>query len=166
MQFAQHLDLVPTPCAVARGGPFAHAVHGEKCRLGIRRRKKCRGRMRLVMFREKDFARETRQLLLNQRLHPDALANPERNRHQESFQPTWRVSQIAMEDAIKFDERLLVKGHTVHLRQRNAALPQAILDRVSGERRVVLFAREPFLLCRSDDLAIAHQARGAIMIKR
>ena len=64
---------------------------------------------------KKYFAGEARQLFLDERLHPDALTNPEWNRHQERSQPAGRVSEIAVQDAVELKERLLVKRHTIHL---------------------------------------------------
>src|SRR5688572_27727541 len=96
VQFAEHLNLVVPTHTVARGRPLAHAIHREKRRLGIWGWKKRRGGMRLVVFGKKNFARKTRQFVLDERLHPDALANPQRNRHQETPQPTGRVGEVAV----------------------------------------------------------------------
>ena len=48
--------------------------------------------------------------------------------------------------------------------QSDARLLEAIFDRVPRETRVVLLARKPFFLCRRDDVPVAQQCGGAVVI--
>src|SRR5262245_22059016 len=117
------------------------------------------------MFGKENLATKPGEFTLDECLHPDALANPQRNRHQKRLQPERRIGKIAVENAVKLNKRFFVERDVVHLRQRNAALPQAILDGMFRKGRVVFLARETLLLCGGNDLPIAYQARGAIVVK-
>ena len=112
MQFTQHLYLIVAPDAVTGRRPFAHAVHREKRRFRIWRGKKRRCRVRFVVFRKNNFATAS-QFVANQFLHPNPLPNPERDGHEKTFQPMRRISEITMQDAIEFKERLFVKRDVV-----------------------------------------------------
>ena len=46
-----------------------------------------------------------------------------------------------------------------------AAFPEAILDRVLRERRVVLLAREPLFLRGGDHTPSGHETRGTVVVE-
>ena len=81
-QLADELDFVAPADADRRGGPLAHAVHGDDGRLFERRWVERRRSVRLVVFAEQDLALETLELLADVVGHPQPLAQPERHRHQ------------------------------------------------------------------------------------
>src|SRR5213592_3644810 len=126
MQFAQHLDFVPASSAVTRGGPFTNAVHGQKCRLLIWRGKKCGGCMGLVMFRKKYPAIESAKFLADEFFHPNALANPERDSHQETSKTGRRICQIAVQNAIKLQEGFLVERDAVDIAELTRAFAKEV----------------------------------------
>src|SRR5690348_15110771 len=101
--------------------------------------------MGFMMFGENDFSHEV-QFLADQRLHPDALANPQRNRHQKRAQPARSISQIAVQDAVEFQEGLLVKRDEIEIFGLDATGVEAVSDRIFRKSGVVLLASEPFLL--------------------
>ena len=70
-----------------------------------------------------------------------------------------------MEDPVEFQERLLVKRDVIQVADFDAAFAEAVFDGLGGEGGIVFFAREPFLLGGGDNLAIANQARGAVVVK-
>ena len=56
------VEMAALADAPARGRPLAHAVHREDRGLLKRRREECGGRVRLVVFGEKDLAFEIKLL--------------------------------------------------------------------------------------------------------
>src|SRR5258708_7833712 len=159
VQFAEHLDLVAAPGTEACRRPFAHTVHREKRRIGIRRREKCRGRVRFVMFWKNNFSCKALKFRLDERLHPDAFANPKWNRHEKTFQSVGRIRKIAVQDAIKFQKWLFVERDVIHVADFYATFAQTIFDRIFWKGRVVFFAGESFLLRGGDDPSVTHEAR-------
>src|SRR2546423_1094561 len=120
--------------------------------------------MGFMVFGEDDCARIA-QFLLNQFFHPDAFTNPEWNRHQEGSQPSRSISQIAVKNTIKFQKRFFVKRDEIQLAGLYAASAQTVLHRVRRKSSVVLLAGEAFLLGGSNDFAVAHETRSAVVIK-
>src|SRR5436305_15289790 len=76
-----------------------------------------------------------------------------------------RKCQIGFEDALEFDQRLLVKGHVVKIDWRDARLIQTIGNRLGGKSRVTFAAIKPLLLSCRDDLSVPDQGRGGIVIE-
>ena len=57
------------------------------------------------------------------------------------------------------------KRDVVQVAGLDAACAQAIFHGVFGKGHVVFLAGEPFLLRGGDNLSVAHQARGAVVVK-
>ncbi len=165
VQFTLHLHPIVLACPEAGGDPLPHAVHSEKRRLLVRGREESRGGVGLVMLRENDFALVA-EFLFDQFLHPDFLFDPDRYGLEERLDPGWSVSQVGMQKAVKFQEGLLIESHVIEVLNRHAAIAQTVRDGAFGETGIVLFAGEPFFLGRRDDLAVLHQASGAVVVKR
>ena len=164
VQFAQDFGPVAAGDAVAGGRPFAHAVDCQKCRLRKRGRKKGRGRVRFVVFRENNFAIAA-EFTPDQLLHPDPFPDPERDGHEKTFQAERRIREITVQNAVELEERLFVERHKVEVADFEAAFSQAVLDCILRETGVVFLAREPFLLGGGDDFSVAHEAGCAVVIK-
>ena len=164
VQFAQDLDPVAPAEAVAGRRPFADAVDCQKRRLRKRGRKKRRGRVRFVVFRENNFAIAA-EFLPDQLLHPDPFPNPERDGHEKTFQAERRIREITVQNAVELEERLFVERHEVEVADFEAAFTQTVSDCILRKTGVVLLAREPFLLGGGDDFSVAHETRCAVVIK-
>ncbi len=116
------------------------------------------------MLRKNDFAFVTK-LLLDEFFHPYPLANPERDGHQERAPARRCIGQVTVQNPVKLQERLLIEGNKVQLASLDAAFAQTILHGVFGENRIMFFAGEAFLLRCGNDLAVAHQAGRAVVVK-
>src|SRR5690242_1552156 len=89
---------------------------------------------------------ELRKLAREQILEEELLAQPERDRHAEALEPARRESEIALEQALELQKRLVVEGDEVDLRETHARLAQAVGKCLRGKMRVVLLAGEALLL--------------------
>src|SRR5690606_13206017 len=74
--------------------------------------------------------------------------------------------EVGRQYPLDLQSRLVEQPHVVHTAAPDPAFPQTVLDRPRRERGIPLLAREALLLRRRHDLAITHQARGAVMIER
>src|SRR5262245_41408719 len=110
VQFLEQFQLVPSAGAKAGRGPFAHSVHREEGSFLEGRREKSRSGMGLVMFRKNGFAGERGQLAGQSGLHPNLVLDPNRDGLQKRGQSGWGVSQVTVNDPVKLEERLFVKG--------------------------------------------------------
>ena len=113
---------------------------------------------------EKKFAIAA-ELAPDQFFHPNAFPDPKRYRHQKTFQAGRRIREITMQNPVEFQERLFVERHILELLHVDAAFAEAIHHCVLRKTRIMLFARESFLLRRCYDFSVAHQACRAVMIK-
>ena len=74
------------------------------------------------------------------------------------------IGQVRLEDTLKFDERLVVKYHTLEIFRADAGFLQAVGNGVGGKAEIVLLPRKTFFLRRGDDFAVTNQGRSGIMI--
>src|SRR5512145_1077904 len=75
-------------------------------------------------------------------------------------------AKIRLEDALKFQERLVVETDVRQIFDSYFAKIKTILDRIRRERSVALLARETFLLSSRDNLSVAQKARCTIVVER
>jgi hypothetical protein len=116
------------------------------------------------MFGKEDFSFKA-EFTMKEFLHPDALADPKGNGHQEGSQARGGIAEIAMQYAVKFQERFLIEGHQVQVGDGNAAFREAVFDGIGGEAGVVFLTGESLLLGSANDDAILHETGGAVVIK-
>src|SRR5579871_1267283 len=171
VNFLHNLNLIPAPQRHGRSRPFPDAIHRQDQRILKRRRIKRARRMTHMMLGEKQLLLpvESRtqplQLFMQQRFLKQLLADPQRHCHLERSQSAWRIGEIRFEQPLELQERLVVKNNKIDIAERAAGLYQAILGRVRWKSGIVLLAREALLLRGRDNFAIAHQRRGAVVIK-
>src|SRR5947209_4534107 len=163
MKFFQKVQLVASAVTVRGGRPLAYAVHREDCRAFKGRREEGGGCVRFVMLGEEDFAFEVglfRYVLTN----PKLLAQPDGHCHQKRSKPARRVINVSLKQTLKRHERLVVEGHVVNFRARDASLAETEFKRAGRENIVMLLACEALLLTGRDNLAVAQDARSRDMI--
>ena len=73
---------------------------------------------------------------------------------------------MAVQEAVELEKRFSVERDAIHGSEFQVAFAQTVFNGVFGKRRVMFLAREPFLLRGGENLSVAHQARGAVVIKR
>ena len=151
--------------AQARRRPLADAVHDQHRRAVERRRVEGGRSVRHVVRRIQH--RHVRPQRATGRLGKAHLHAQLQGRALRPLLATLgRRGQQALDDAVKREQRVLVENHGRQLGRIDERLFEAIVDGVLREARVVLLAREAFLLGCSDDLAVAHQGRGGVVIER
>ncbi len=79
--------------------------------------------------------------------------------------PIRRKGEVGLDEPLEFQKRLFVKDDAIDRRGVDLRLFQAIGDRVRRKVGIVLLAREALFLRRRDDLAIADQGGGAIVVE-
>src|SRR5262249_47859859 len=110
-----------------RGGPFAYAVEGEYDSALERRRIKGRGCMAQMMLAEcqaigpVDIALGGLELAGEKRFLKQFLAEPERQGHTKRCKPAGAIGEIGFQQALEFDERFVVEGHSVEVLSSDAA---------------------------------------------
>jgi hypothetical protein len=62
--------------------------------------------------------------------HEQLVFQPDGHRRAEAAESGRRIRQIRLEQPIELDQRLLVEGDVVEVRELDACLAQAIFDRV------------------------------------
>ena len=104
------------------------------------------------------------QLLPDALGHPEAVRDPERHRLPERGESARGVLEVRLEEALEFQERLVVEGHVVELAGRETSGFEAIPRGASGKLRVVLLAGEALFLRRSHDLPVNEKTRGRVVV--
>jgi len=165
MLLGQHLDAIAGTTADAGGGPLADTVDGENGRLIKGRWKKCRGSVRLVMFRKENLSVEM-ELIADDLFDPHFAFDPDRHRFEEGSETARRAGEIGGKKPLTFEERFLVERDKIDIfRGGQFTLRQTGADRVDRKFGVVFFPGKTFLLCGSDDFAVTDEACGAIVVK-
>ena len=154
------------PHPVRRGGPFAHAVHGEKRRFREGRGEERAGGVRLVMLGVQQLALVSPQSRADLAVHEKLFLDPQRPRHPKRREPLRCHAEVGLQNALELEERLVVEADEVQLRRCDAADGEAVPGCLEGKRRVPLLAGEALLLRRRDDLAVPQQTRRAVVIER
>ena len=171
------ISSVPALADAGGGGcPFADTVERQNRRLLERRGIKSAGGVRDVVLGEQqplvpveiflaEIAQQRPEIVLQQVLLEQLLAQPHRHGLGEGREAFRRESEIGFKQPFELQERLVVEHHIIDVLKAGAALPQDEIDGVAGKAWIVLLAGEALLLGRRDDITILDQRRGAIMVK-
>ena len=161
-QLLQYFDFAPATVADGGGRPFADAVNRENCRLVKRRRIKRAGRVRLVMFREKNLAirPKSRQFRANRLAQIQFLAEPVRQHRRKRPPAAGRDGELRFQQPRKFQDWLVVKNHRVKLLLCQVRVAETKSGSVTREVGIVFLAREALLLRGGNDIAIHYQRGG------
>ena len=107
---------------------------------------------------------ELGELLLQRRLQIELLLQPDRHGCHERAKAVRSVAHVGLEQPLELHEGFVVEDDPVDFRKLDSRLFEAVADGVSREPRVVLLAREAFLLGGCNQLAFLQQGRGAVVI--
>ena len=113
-----------------------------------------------------DVGRKRLEPFGKQVLEKQFFAQPHRQRQAKRCKTPGRERQIGFHQAFELEERLVVKRHVIDLGGGHAGLLKAIAQGIERKIRIVFFARKALFLRRGDDLAVAHQRGGAVVIER
>src|SRR5688572_12645846 len=76
----------------------------------------------------------------------ELVLDPHRHRRDERPPASGGDAQIALEQPLELQERLVVEGNGVQVANPQPAFAQTVLNRTRREALIVLFAREAFFL--------------------
>src|SRR5438552_2801178 len=125
-----------------------------------------------MMLREQELAPpielgiERPELITQQLLLEQLLLQPERHRHTKGAKARGRKREIGLQQTLELEEWLVVERDIVDFTQSDAALAQAILERVMWEVCIVFLSCEAFFLGGSGDLPVDDECRRAVMVER
>ena len=122
--------------------------------------------MRLVVLGVEDLALVA-EVLAQLPVGEELLLDPERAGHEErAGSPRGRRAEVGLQDPLELEQRLVVEADVGEIRRsRCRPASRQYVDGVAREGGVALLPREPLFLRRGDDLAVAQQARGAVVIE-
>src|SRR5437667_1487832 len=115
------------------------------------------------MSAEEHFAFVT-QLSGDRVLDPELLAEPQGKGLEVRPETSRRVRGVGFEQPDELHERLLVEANQIDLVYSDAALAQAVRDRMRRKACVVLLAREPLFLSGGNDVAVDKEACGRVVV--
>src|SRR5690242_10654024 len=107
-----------------------------------------------------------RECVVQLAVHVQLVLRPERARLEERSEAARCDGEVRLEDPLELEERLIVESDAREIVRRDPSGSEAVVDRVRGEARVALLSCEALFLRGRDDLAIAQQARRAVVVKR
>src|SRR6185295_6609174 len=96
----------------------------------------------------------------------ELLLDPQGASLEERLEPARGDAEVGLENALEFEQRLVVEPHGCEVGGGDAAGAKAVVDRAGGKGRVTLLAGESLLLRGSHDLPVAQQARGTVVVER
>ena len=93
------------------------------------------------------------------------FAYPNRNCHSERLKTTWCKGEIGLEEAFKFQKRLLIEYDVVDVIEFRMPFLQTITDRVSGKTGVLFLARETLFLRGRYETAVDEEPGGTVVVE-
>ena len=128
LEMLLYFNLVPTADAPGGGGPLSHAIQGQNRSFFKGAGKEGTRRMAPVMVHEEQGrGRLAGKPAADHAPHHQFLAQPHRHGHEKASNAARRKGQIRLQQALKLQHRLVVKGNEVELLRLDARLFQAIL---------------------------------------
>ncbi len=91
------------------------------------------------------------------------LRQPRRHGAEERHPTLGSEGRVGLEDALELQQRLLVKDNCIDVAHGQAAHRQTIAHGIFGKSLIVLLAREALLLRGSQNFAVLHQRRRAVI---
>src|SRR5437868_10159247 len=98
------------------------------------------------MLGEEDRARVAAEVAADLVAGEELLFQPDRHRGQKRAYAAGRDAEVVLEDALEFEERLVVEADVVDLPDVDLRLAQAVAHRLCRKLGVVLLTREALLL--------------------
>ncbi len=93
------------------------------------------------------------------------FVRPDRKRLRKRAKPTRSQREIGLEEALEFQERLIIEYEIIDVIDVHSSCIETVSHRVARETLVMPDAGKPLLLGGRNDLSVANQRRGAVMIE-
>jgi len=84
---------------------------------------------------------------------------------QKGSEAARRNAEVGLEYPLELEQRLVIERDCCQVAYSDATLAETVVDGPFGKRIVAFLSSEPFLLRGGDDVAIAQQAGGAVVIE-
>src|SRR5205807_42428 len=165
-QLMSETDLVAGPNPKASRAPFADAVEREDGGFIERTGEEGTGGVAFVMIEEDQRRSAPWDSLAKDLPQEQFLFQPNRHGSDKADETARRESQVGLQEALEFDERLFVEGDEVELLGAQAGFLEAIRNCGVGKSGVVFPPAETLLLDGGHNLSIHHQSSCAIVIER
>src|SRR5215831_1611869 len=169
MDLAQNLDAIPTTERYRGGRPFSDTIHRQNHRILERGGIECARRVtEVVLGKEQPLLPDRPELpqrIAQQFLLEQLLFRPYRQGFRKGAETLRSESEVSFQQSLELQEWLVIENDEIDIVQPDVFLVQTILDGMCRHSGVVLASREPFLLCGSNDLAIADQRCRTIVVK-
>jgi hypothetical protein len=109
---------------------------------------------------------DTLQLVDQPLLLEQLLAEPYRHGLQIRAEPARSECEIGLQQALEFQERLVVEDHVVGVTQPHSCFAETVSDRVPWKALVEFPAREALFLGGGRDPPVLYQRRRAVVVER
>src|SRR5688572_20271826 len=104
------------------------------------------------------------QAIAEELFHKKLLFYPHGYCGAETDQSAWSKRVISFQQALELEERLVVKCHCRERIVLHTRFFENIANGISRKRRIVLLAREPFLLRRRCDFTVNEERCCAVVV--
>src|ERR1700690_3512131 len=96
--------------------------------------------------------------------HEKFFFDPNRHRGQKTQEAARSKRMVGFEQSLKFEKWFVIKRYSRKIVVINSRLCKNVATRMNRERRIMLLARESFLLRRGDDLSIDENRRSTVVV--
>ena len=121
--------------------------------------------MRLVVLGVEQLALVPAKSVPNGPVLIELFLDPQRTGHQEGLEAARGDAEVRLENPFELDQGLVVKPDVVEVVDADSAFAQAVRHGPFRKGGVALLPGEPLLGAGRDNLAIAQQAGGAVVVK-
>lgn len=109
--------------------------------------------------------RELLEILLKEASQEQFFLEPEGNCRAERSESTRHEGQVGFQQALKFEEWLVIEDDMIQLTGFNPGLLQAVCNGAVRETGIMLYARKALFLCGGNDITITNERSGTVMVK-
>src|SRR5437016_3402830 len=167
LEFSLQLDLIAGALSDARRRPFTYTVCRHKRRIVERTGEEGARGVTLMMADEHDGSRRwKRQLVADEMGNSQLLLEPKRNGRLESAKAPGCERDVRLEEAVEFQERLVIERNIIKIARCESSFRQTIGDCMFWKGVIMFDAGESFFLRGGNDVAVDDQRCGAIVVER
>ena len=171
MDFPYHFQRVATTDGYTGGRPLTDSIHGQHNGICERRWVKGTRGVTLMVFGEQEprlpliRSRQICQEISQEFLLEQLFLSPNRNCLTEGAKAPRGEGDIGFKEPFQFQKRLFVEDDIVDIVKRQTCSIQTKGDSVFGEGGVIFAPSKALFLGRGNNLTIAQQGGGTVMIK-
>src|SRR5207245_805361 len=158
-------EIIAAPDAEGRRGPLADSIdRKDRGFLEGRWAEGARG-VRLMVLGVKQLALVAVQPATEVAVHEELFRHPQGPRQAERAETLRGDAEVGLQDPLELEERLVVEPDVRQVRRPDPRCLEAVLHGVLWERRLAFPPSEALFLGSGDNLPVAQQAGGAVMVE-